>query len=214
MQHSRALAPALGLLLCLVVGAAAAQTRTIGVFGAWEAFGGTTRDDRPVCGVSSSFQDGRYFGIKYWQGQDRFTVQLIKPSWQIPAGTRIPVAVQFDQQGAWTATASGFPATSSAGAFVEFTVPFARLDNFLREFRFASTASVTFQSGNEPMWRLSLNGSNAASTAMDDCVRRMGGGAVAGKGGGPTQPFGSGPSQPFAAPSAPAPQTPVGGSKF
>jgi hypothetical protein len=140
-------------------------------------------------------------------------VQLIKPSWQIPAGTRVPVAVRFDQQPPWTATASGFPATTTAGAFIEFTVPFARLENFLRDFRLASTVSVNFQSGNEPMWRLTLSGSNAASQAMDDCVRRMGGGAAAtGKSGlgGPTQPFGGGPSQPV----APAPQVPVGGGKF
>jgi hypothetical protein len=211
MSPTRSLA--LALLLGSAAGTAAAQTRTIGVFGAWEAFGGATTDGRPVCGVSSSFPDGRYFGIKYWRGQDRFTVQLIKPSWQIPAGTRVPLAVQFDQQAPWTATASGFPATTTAGAFIEFTVPFARLENFLREFRLANTASVNFQSGNEPAWRLTLSGSNAASQALDECVRRMGGGvATSAKPGlgGPTQPFGGGPSQPFPAP----PQVPVGGGKF
>lgn len=209
MSQSRVVA--LALLAGLAAGGAEAQTRTIGVFGAWEAFGGTTSDNRPVCGVSSSFPDGRYFGIKYWQGQDRFTVQLIKPSWQIPSGTRVPLALQFDQQSPWTATASGFPATTTAGGFVEFTVPFARLENFLREFRLASTASVTFTQGSEPTWRLTLTGSNAASQALDDCVRRMGGGTVAGKPGlgGPSQPFAA-PAQPF----APAPQTPVGGGKF
>ncbi|MCO6415411.1 hypothetical protein JYK14_04365 [Siccirubricoccus sp. KC 17139] len=199
----------IALGLGCLAGGAAAETRTIGVFGAWEAFGGATNDGRPVCGVSTSWQDGRYFGIKYWQGQPHFTVQLIKPSWQIPAGTRVPVALQFDQLGPWTANATGNPATATAGGFVEFTVPFNRLENFLREFRYANAAAVTFRQGSEPMWRLSLSGSNAASQAMADCVSRMAGG-MAGKGSGePTQPYG-GPSQPY----SPAPQTPVGGGKF
>jgi hypothetical protein len=210
MQQLRFMA--LAATLTLGAGGALTQTRTIGTFGAWEAFGGTTNDGRPVCGVSTSWQDGRYFGIKYWQGREYFTVQLIKPSWQIPAGTRIPLSLQFDQQDPWTATASGFPATSTAGAFVEFTVPFSRLDNFLREFRLASGAVMSFRAGNEPAWRLTLSGSNAASQTMDDCVRRMGGGAgKAAPGGAPTQPFGGGPSQPFT-PSGP--QTPIGGGKF
>jgi hypothetical protein len=197
---------ALAAALALGAGGALAETRTIGTFGAWEAFGGTTNDGRPVCGVSTSWRDGRYFGIKYWQGREYFTLQLIKPSWQIPAGTRIPVSLQFDQQGPWTATASGFPATSTAGAFVEFTVPFGRLENFLREFRLANSAVMSFSSGNEPAWRLTLSGSNAASEAMNDCVRRMGGGGGTGKfgpGGGPTQPF-----------SPSGPQTTIGGGKF
>jgi hypothetical protein len=214
MQQFRSVA--LAVAFTLVAGGALAQTRTIGTFGAWEAFGGTSNDGRPVCGVSTSWQDRRYFGIKYWQGREHFTIQLIKPSWQIPQGTRIPVALQFDQQSPWTASATGFPGTSTAGAFIEFTVPFGRLENFLREFRLASSAVMSFQSGNEPAWRLTLSGSNAASQAMNDCVRRMGGGGGAGKGapgGGPTQPFGGGTSQPFSPP-GPAPQTPIGGGKF
>jgi hypothetical protein len=205
MQHLRSMA--LAAALALAAGGALAQTRTIGTFGAWEAFGGTTNDGRPVCGVSTSWQDGRYFGIKYWQGREYFTVQLIKPNWQIPQGTRIPVSLQFDQQGPWTATASGFPATTTAGAFVEFTVPFGRLENFLREFRLASSAVMSFRSGTEPAWRLTLSGSNAASQAMNDCVRRMGGG---GAGAGKAGPSGA-PTQPFA---PPGPQTPIGGGKF
>jgi hypothetical protein len=205
--------------LALGAGNALAQTRTLGTFGAWEAFGGTSNDGKPVCGVSTVWRDGRYFGIKYWQGRQHFTIQLIKPSWQIPSGTRIPVALQFDQLSPWTANASGFPGTSTAGAFVEFTVPFGRLDNFLREFRQATSAVVNFRSGNEPAWRLTLTGSNAASQAMGDCLRRMSGGGGGGGGGtgkfgpegGSTQPFSGGPSQPFA-PSAP--QTPVAGGKF
>ncbi len=158
--------------LVALPGLVLAETRTLGRFGSWEVFGGTSDDGQPLCGVSTNLTDGRYFGLKYWNGRDRFIIQLVNPNWRLDEGLRVPVSLQFDNQSPWNANAVAH-AGGNAGAFVEFNVPFGRLDQFLREFRLAEKALLTFPGGQDRPWGIGLTGSNAASQAMDSCIKAL-----------------------------------------
>jgi len=71
-------------VLAAVLGAAspaAADVKTLAKAQSWEAFGGTTDTGRGVCGISAS-PGGRYFGLKFYAGNDRFTIQMGGPDWK------------------------------------------------------------------------------------------------------------------------------------
>ena len=178
---------------------ARADTYTLGRFGEWEAFGGTSTTGQPVCGVSTGWSDGRYFAIKYWQGRDNFVVQMMSRDWRFAPGTQIPISLQFDALSPWTATVRTSQASATPGMMAEFNVPFGRLENVLREFRLAYAGKLTF-SGMDRPWVLDLTGSNAASQTMDGCVQRLAGAPM------PQQPA---PMTPLPVPQAPAAPAPA-----
>ena len=198
----------LRLVQCLTAVALAwpmmAQASDITVTGrvaGWTAFAGLANNGTQVCGIFEAGNDGRSFHIKSFDNQSALVVQIFKPGWSIPSGTKIPATLQFAGFSAWSAMAVG------AGNMVEFKVPSDKIQEFASQFRAADQFRLTFLAGNEGAWTGQLTGSGAALNMLGTCV--------AGRGSQPSNP--SSPSvrsQPFSpVPSAPTP-APAGSPRF
>lgn len=160
------------LALGLLAGIAQARVVTLAKAGSWEAFGGTSNNGTPTCGMSSS-GSGLWFGVKYFKGETGFTVQLSSTKWTLKDGVKVKVTMQFDRESPWSATATGFH-MSDGDAALEFQVPRNKLGLWLREFRAANTLIVGFpDEGKVNDWRVSLAGTTAVSTHMVNCIDRM-----------------------------------------
>src|ERR1700686_4866663 len=90
----------------LAAGSSFADTEVLAHAGAWQAFGGTTNSGRGVCGMSST-DGGKYFGLKYFSGEDTLTVQLGNSQWTVKDKIKVKVMLRFDQETAWNAVAIG-----------------------------------------------------------------------------------------------------------
>jgi hypothetical protein len=175
--------------------------------GVWDAFDGQGDDGQPLCGIGSrSPSDGRAFSLRFTIGGDDVTFTATKPGWNIPTNTQIPVVVQVGLDQPWTEQAVG------SGNRVEWTLSRADVQTFDGQFRRAASMTVTFPSGNEQSWIISLAGSTAASNAMGRCVtdltRRANAAAAPAATSAPanqtaTQPFSAAPAAQDNAPSAP-----------
>ncbi len=133
--------------------------------GAWDAFDGQGDDGQPVCGIGTRTPaDGRAFSLRFQIGGDTVTFTAVKPGWNIPEGTQIPVVMQIGLAQPWSQRASG------NGNRVQWTVDRAEMQAFDAQFRQASSMTVTFPAGDERPWVLSLEGSTVASNAMGHCV--------------------------------------------
>ncbi|HET8996760.1 MAG TPA: hypothetical protein VFN42_08840 [Acetobacteraceae bacterium] len=189
------LLPAAIAALCLTSPAWGALTVYSHV-GAWDVFSGTGTDGRAVCGIgNSNTTNGRAFSLRYIRGADGITFAADKPSWNIPEGTHLQVVMQVGLNPPWTQDAVGH------GQRVEWTMEPRNVQVFDTQFRRAGSMTVTFPSGNEPPWVLSLSGSTAASNAMGRCVTAMMRSSTTAAPGqsapqGPTQPFASTPEAP------------------
>lgn len=177
--------------LCLSTPAWAALTVYSHV-GNWDVFSGTGTDGRQVCGVGhTNTTNGKAFSLRYTRGTQGITFIAEKPTWHIPEGTTVPVVIQIGLNTPWTEQGEGH------GQRVQWTMDPASVQAFDTQFRRAGSMTVTFPSGSEPPWVISLNGSMAASNAMGRCVTAMmqsapPGNAAAPAAQGPTQPFGTG----------------------
>jgi hypothetical protein len=150
---------------------AQAETRTLARAGVWQAFGGTTNEGRSVCGMSAT-GDGKYFSIKYFSGNQTLTLQLGSKSWTIKNGAKQQLAMSFDGNSPWNATATGFHfADGDAG--LEFTINRNELTNFMREFRLGNQMRITFTGSTASGWVGNLSGTNAMSDAFVNCISRM-----------------------------------------
>ena len=160
--------------------------------GGWDAFDGQDEHGQQFCGIGShNPADGRTFSLRFPIGGNGVNFIASKPNWNIPDHTDIPVVMQVGLERPWTEQTSG------GGQNVEWTLDRGSYQNFDAQFRQASSMTLTFPSGNEPAWIISLSGSTAASNAMGRCVTDMTqrAGAPAPAASGPqsaTQPFGAG----------------------
>jgi hypothetical protein len=68
---------------------------TLAQIGSWEAFSGSSTQNRQMCGISTS-ADGKFFSIKYFRGDATFTIQLGSSGWTIANGARQKVTMRFD----------------------------------------------------------------------------------------------------------------------
>ena len=149
-----------------------ADTTVLARAGAWEAFGGTTSGkNRKVCGVSMS-SGGRFFGIKYFAGDDDFTVQLGNKTWTVNDGAKITLFMSMDGNSPWKAVAKGFH-FSDGDAGLEFSIAASKVDSFFDEFRAANQMRVRFDGQKVDPWQVSLSGTNAVSSAMVDCFHKI-----------------------------------------
>ena len=162
---------ALLLATGFAVSSASADTTVLRRSGIWEAFGGTTTSGRPVCGVSSQVQD-KYFGWKYFYGDDTFTIQLGKSSWQIDDGAKQKVTMQFDQNSPWNATATGMH-FNDGDAGLEFTINRSELDEFESEFRGSQQVSVKYPGSDAQDWYVPLSGVNSVFDSFRQCILKM-----------------------------------------
>lgn len=198
-----------GLMTLLCCGTAAAQMKTYYHVGSWDAFSGQDTDGAQVCGVGSTNPvDNRSFSLRFKVGGDAVTVEVKKPSWNIPANSQIPVVMQLGLDAPWTMQGSG------DGQIISWTMDRTTMQTFDEQFRRGSSMTLSFPNGNEAPWTIGLNGSTAISNAFGRCVTDMTARAnvqasapAAAPAQGPTQPFGQAPTQPYVAPPAqPAPE--------
>ncbi len=199
------------LAVALTAGAALPAQAQVSVYyhvGSWDAFDGPGDNGQPVCGIGSrNPADGHTFSLRFQIGGDTVTFIAAKPGWNIPDGTQIPVVMQIGLEQPWTEQASG------KGDRVQWKLDRVNAQIFDGQFRSATSMTVTFPSGSEPPWVVSLVGSTAASNAMGRCMTDL---ARRGETAQPvaqptpaeqtaTQPFGAG----AAAPGTAAPTPPV-----
>jgi hypothetical protein len=210
-----AAAGAMGCCLVLAAGfttdARAAMTQTYSA-GQWAAFSGTGADNQPVCDMATTGADGRRITIQQNTGETGLQMLLAKPSWNIPAGTAIDVAVQIDRNA--TSALHGI----GKGSEVNVELTFGQAVPLMRMIRSGQVVRVFFPGGDEPMWSGGLSGTSAVMAAFNDCRSSMAPAAAAAA----TQPYQPAPnapapaaSQPYApaapspAPAAPAPAAPA-----
>jgi hypothetical protein len=202
--------------MMLAAGTAAAATTVYYHAGRWEAFSGTDAENQVVCGIGSSGTDGRRLDLTFVIGGDALFFQAAKPSWSIPEGTEVPVVMQIGSAPPWNEQASGHASS------LAWSMSRDETSAFRQQFRAAETMTLSFPSGNEPAWTVSLRGSTGADNTFARCIRDLTRRQQAqqpiaptqpfgqtGAGGTSTQPFGQGsastaPTQPFGQGTAPA----------
>jgi hypothetical protein len=151
----------------LLASAASADTKALANAGDWSAFGGTTTQGTPVCGVSRTADD-QYFGLKLFAGEDTFTIQMGTKHWQLVDKVQLKVVMTIDGNPNWNATGIGFHfADGDAG--LEFDINKDEVGKFMSEFRNGSRIRIQFQ--GLPDWTLALNGANQVSDAFIACTR-------------------------------------------
>lgn len=142
--------------------------------GAWTAFAGATDNGQRVCGISTS-GTGKYFGLKYFNGDRTLTIQLGSKDWSIRDGGRQRVSLTMGDHTPWTATANGFHfADGDAG--LQFEVEADQLGQFMNEFGTSDELYVRFPNSDVSDWRGSLSGGQAISRSLLRCIREMRGG--------------------------------------
>ncbi len=162
-----ALAPTIGLLAPLT---SFADTKTLATAGFWKAFGGTSNDGVPVCGISTS-GNGLFFSLKVYKGDDEMTVQLGSSDWKIKDGAKQKLTMQFDKATPWKATATGFH-FSDGDAGLEFVVGLKNLKTFLTEFATSGKLHVNFDGTTVDSWSAGLTGTAAVTSAFADCIEK------------------------------------------
>jgi hypothetical protein len=209
----RALTAAVPLAVLLGAASGHAARTVYYQVGAWHAFTDTdAQGGAAVCGIATENPTGPgTLAFTYTVGGSDLTISAAKPSWNIPDGTAMDTSLLIDQGQPWTAQTTGH------GADVEWTIDAASIHEFDTEFRNGHTMTLSFPSGNEAPWTLSLRGSTAASETLWRCVQDRKDRANAASAtpnantapnastppnaGPATQPFGQGSTQP----NAPAP---------
>ncbi len=175
--------------------------------GSWHAFTDKTAQGSAVCGIGTqNLADGRTLSLTYMIGGSDLTLHAVKPNWTIPDGTALGASVQIDLNPPWTAQAVGH------GTTAEWAIGAAMIRSFDAQFRSGHTMTITFPSGNEAPWTLSLSGSTAASATLWRCVQELSDRArvtsPASNAPPPTQPLGQAPTQPYT-PAPPQTQAPA-----
>lgn len=191
----------------LAAGTATAAVTTYYHAGSWQAFSGTDAENQIVCGIGTENPtDGRRLDMTFVIGGDALFFQASKPNWSIPEGTQVPVVMQIGSGQPWNEQATGH------GTSLAWSMTRDDTAAFREQFRQAESMTLTFPSGNEPPWTISLRGSAGADSTFARCIRDLSRRQQAQQPAAPTQPFGQGgaaatPTQPVA-PGAAAPAQP------
>ena len=165
------LAALAAVVVTAVAPAADAETKIIARSGSWVAFGGTTDKGKPVCGVSQTAGDV-YFGFKFFDGNETYTIQVGNKAWRIDNGTKLKVAMTFDGDATWNATATGFH-FNDGDPGLEFTVNVNERNQFLTEFRDSAQLRMRFPGSMTADLVLGLNGTGALMDPLLACIRNL-----------------------------------------
>jgi hypothetical protein len=195
------LAYLVALAVTVTPAAALAQMQTYYHAGAWDSFSGRSGENKPVCGAGTTNPaDGRRFELRFDIGGTATTLSASKPNWSVPAGTHVTVVMQVGLNTPWTLQGTGHDHS------IDWTLDPAAMQTFDRQFRGASSMTLTFPDGNESPWSLSLSGSTAVSDTFGRCIRDLTRQLQAN----PPPPAGApapqAPTQPFSTPAAPPTQ--------
>lgn len=155
----------------LTAATAQAETKTLAEAGGWKAFGGTTNKGIPVCGVSTS-PKGRYFGLKFYSGDDTFTVQMSDKEWDIKDESKYPLTMRFDSHDEWKATGAGMH-FNDGDPGLEYEIRKSELDNFSREFGSSRKLRFRFRDKSMEEWTLDLNGVEEVKSEFERCNRKL-----------------------------------------
>ncbi len=170
-MRPRLAAAALALALALI-SPALAEVVVFARAGAWEAFGGRTEDGKRLCGISTSGQ-GMWLGVKYFRGDDGFTVQFSSTDWKVKDGEKVKLTMRFDRLSPWSGAATGFH-MSDGDAALELEIPADKLTPWLREFRQSNTLLVAFPEAPDVAdWKVSLAGTTAITDRLIACMDAM-----------------------------------------
>jgi hypothetical protein len=173
--------------IALVPSLAQAGMRLVYASGYWNVALGTLDDGNRACSLHSRDRQADQFYVKF-DGDDLF-VQIFKPTWRIPNGTKVTIDLGFDQglfrNGNITATGS---TVRGIGMITFHLTDAAVIEDFFQQFRDADEMWVQFPDGNEQTWSINMTGSRQAARVFEGCM-----GVLANA----TQPFGAHPSQPF-----------------
>jgi hypothetical protein len=157
--------------------------------GSWDAFSGHTDQGQDFCGIGTTNQtDWRGFSIRFTIGGEAVEFAASKPTWSIPADTHLTVTLQVGTDPPWTEQAKG------SGHRLHWSMDQTAVQLFDTQFRQATTMTLSFPDGNEPVWTLSLDGSTAIDNTFGRCITdltRRGQGSASTGGPPPTQPFGA-----------------------
>jgi hypothetical protein len=191
------------LAISLAPAAALAQVQTYYHAGAWDAFSGRSETGGPVCGVSTNAANGsQHFSERFDIGGTDTALSASKPNWSIPDNTHVTVVMQIGLNVPWTIQATGHDHA------ISWTLDPNAIRTFDRQFRDASSMTLTFPDGNEPPWALSLAGSTAISDTFGRCVRDLTRQLQANPPPPNSAPTPQGATQPFGSAPAAAPDTP------
>ncbi len=170
-MRTRFAAAALALSLAFIP-PALAEVTVFAKAGAWEAFGGRTNDGKRVCGISTSGDD-MWLGVKYFAGDDGFTVQLSSSDWKVKDGEKVKITMRFDRLSPWSGAGTGFH-MSDGDAALELEIPANKLTLWLREFRQSNTLMVEFpEAPDVEDWKVNLSGTTAITDRMIACMNAM-----------------------------------------
>jgi hypothetical protein len=190
----------IALLIALAPTAALGQIQTYYHAGAWDAFSGRNDKGGAVCGIGVTRpDDNRRLSIKFDIGGNETVFSASKPDWSIPDDTRVAVVIQVGLNTPWIQQAVGH------GQAIDWTLDWNGFQTFDRQFRGASSMTVTFPDGNEAPWTLSLAGSTAISSTFGRCVTDLTRQVQAAQPPNSPGPQPQGATQPFNAPAAAPP---------
>jgi hypothetical protein len=197
MKHLPHLA---ALTIALAPAAAMAQVQTYYRAGAWDAFSGRNEKGGAVCGIGSTNPvNNRRLSIQFDIGGTDTIFSASKPDWSIPDNMRVTVVMQVGLNIPSTQQGTGHEHA------IDWTLDRGAIQAFDRQFRGASSMTVTFPEGNEPSWSVPLAGSSMISDTFGRCVRDLTQQVQATQpppNDGPARP---GPTQPFSPPAVAPP---------
>jgi hypothetical protein len=151
--------------------AANARVFNIDQEGVWTAFAGTADNGQRLCGISTD-GTGKYFGLKYYDGDRTLTIQLGSKDWRIRDGGRQRVVLKMGYHSPWSAIATGFH-FSDGDAGLQFEIRADQLVQFMNEFSSSDILYVRFPGSSVADWRGSLDGGKAISESLLRCIRQM-----------------------------------------
>ena len=157
--------------VCLAAAIAQADVKVIASDGGWEAFGGTTSNGTPVCGISEDLSE-KYFSVKLFSGNDTFTIQLADKGWNLVKGTKYDLTMRFDQNKVWRATGVGF-VFDDGDPGIEYTIRRQELPEFTREFGNSSGLVLHLAKPGTQDWTIDLSGVKSVKTAFETCNKDL-----------------------------------------
>ncbi len=148
-----------------------ANVKTFKRASGWEAWGGLSEDNRKLCGVSAE-GGGRFFSVKYFQGDTHMTIHMSKNTWTAKRGAQVNIVMKFDDESPWKATATAF-FMQDGDVGLQFNIPLERLKQWFAEFRRSNTLYVVFPDDNIDDWQADLAGTPDIANAMGECLDAM-----------------------------------------
>jgi hypothetical protein len=122
------------------------------------------------CGVSTSPPE-RYFGLKFFAGDQTFTIQLSDKAWTITDKSKYGVSMRLDNNRVWTTSAEGmhFP---DGDPGLEYSIRKDELARFNQEFGSSKTLRLQFTNGMND-WAIDLAAARQVNSKFAECNAKL-----------------------------------------